>query len=699
MAVLKPKKTTEKKQVNTTWEKWKPRIIAGAIIYLIGLFFIFKYASYQRAYPKKDILSVFKIMIDELPSALFYFPKSPKGAGAFILLFTFVFALAALYMYYKELADFTHAKHGTEDGTAKWMQEADKGLVKWNKHYSSPAGSIEHNGPINTIMTEEIYLSMDTKQTRRNLNTLVIGGSGAGKSRFFVKPNLCEMPLNCSFVCTDPSGELLEETGDMLAGAGFNIKVFNLVEMKESDLYNPLRYVHTDNDVILLVDCILANTTDPNKKGGDDFWEKAQKLMFQALIFFIHNYGEKFHLKKNMNSLMQLMDGIQISENDDTKSKENAGQTQDFFNALEKTGWYFDENGKFHLTPSGGVPVGCESYPPLSEQEAKDSITLKQWHKFMAGAGKTLKSILISAMARLSTLDSSEVAALLNDDTIDLTKIGDEKTALFVIIPQENDSFNFLAAMLYTQLFQAMYYHAERECKGNYVVVDSRGENVKIFEIPHVTARDEDNDINAEEIEIDFADNDKGYIEINNSEDQEEEVDINSNVEKPTINSSSSKKMPGNSENNKSKSSNSDDEICNEVNFQKKIDRTDTEVDEDPGDAVDNVKNKAESYAKYIQHAIKVTKKGSKFLLKVPVIDNEDKPVLDENGKQIEEIIGIYTQQYFAQQKYDAIKAGCSVTRLGLHLPYHVRFLLDEFANSVTRSTPKTVGITDKSVA
>lgn len=674
---LKPKKEAEEKKKNPILNTWGPKLIVGGIIYIIGIFLLCKQFSYQRAYPRKSIVDVFNIMMNELGSAPFYFPKSPRGVGSAILIFTLIFGLVCLWMYYREKADFSHVKHGTEEGTAEWMSISDKGLKKWNKTYSSPAGSEEHDGPINTIMTEEIYLSMDTKQTRRNLNTLVVGGSGAGKSRFFVKPNLCEMPLNCSFVCTDPSGELLAETGSMLSGAGYKIKVFNLVEMDESDLYNPLKYVNTDNDIILLVDCILANTTDPNKKGGDDFWEKAQKLMFQALMFFIHNYGEQFHLKKNMNTLMQLMDGIKVSE--ETQSKENEGRTQEYFNALEKTGWYFDSEGKFHIIPaSGEIPAGVESYAPLTEDEQRDSIALKQWHKFMTGAGKTLKSILISAMARLSTLDSSNVAALLDNDTIDINKIGDEKTALFVIIPQENDSFNFLAAMLYTQLFQAMYFHAERECQGNYIVTDSKGENVKIFEIPHKRANLVDEDLNAEEIEIEFANNEEGYVK--KSDDQkpntdnstEEEIQFDKKSVKPEA---SSKKMPGNSQNNtpvphQAAISKEDADIAESVNFQKENDNQ-SEMVEDPGDEVDNVKKEAEEYAVYIKDNIKCTKKGRYFLLKVP----------SKNPDEEDEIIGTYTQQYFAQERYNAIKAGCKVKRCGLFLPYHVRFLLDEFAN------------------
>ena len=146
-----------------------------------------------------------------------------------------------------------HANPKMTGGTAKWIKD-DQLANKWDKHYSDPPNSIEHDGHKNMVLTQNVFMSMDTRQTRRNNNVLVIGGSGAGKSRFFVKPNLCEMPLNCNFICTDPSGELLGDMGNLLEDAGFKIKVFNLVNMKESDRYNPMNYIHTETDVILLVD-------------------------------------------------------------------------------------------------------------------------------------------------------------------------------------------------------------------------------------------------------------------------------------------------------------------------------------------------------------------------------------------------------------------------------------------------------------
>lgn len=614
--------------------------IMMATVYLIVIFFVLKISSYTNAYPGRDILTILDIFIEDFSTNPLNFPGAFNGSTlTFVLVASFLMFLTGSLFYLKEKAD-KHVKQGTEEGTAEWLQEKDPLLKEWNKQYTDPKNSPNKDGKKNIIQSQEIYLSMDTKQTRRNLNTLVVGGSGSGKSRFLVKPNLCEMPINCNFICTDPSGELLAETGSMLEGAGFKIKVFNLVDMNESDQYNPLKYINCENDVILLVDCILANTTDPHKTGGDDFWEKAQKLMFQSLIYFVWLHGDEFHLEKNLNSIVRLMDGCQISEDDSSNSdKGQAGETATFFASLETLGWYFDENNIFHSGKPAEEKKDLYLYHEPLGDKAKNDISIKQWHKFMTGAGKTLKSVLISAMARLSTLDSDDVSSLLGDDNIELDKLGDEKTALFVIIPQEHESFNFLAAMLYTQLFQAMYYHAERECQGNYVVVDALGENVKTFAISH--------EIKPTEI----------------IEDEEEFV----------VNFTSDGKVKLKDSKNEIVNNNSDDEICNNVAFdQKFVEDKEAEVDESCGDISDKaIEKEATAFVKRAKNTY-CTKKGRKYLIKIPSADGNS-----EN----DDIVGIYSNSKFAQKRLEAIKAGCKVTRCGLYLPYHVRFMLDEFAN------------------
>ena len=652
-----------------------------AILYLFADFLIAKACSYISAYPKKGFSGALNIMMEELATNPFNFPGKMTNAVSMIALFTFFCVLIGMVINLQEKAN-RHVKQGTEEGTSMWMTDADPKLEKWNKTYSDPGGSPQKNGKQNAIMTQDIYLSMNTKQTRRNLNTLVVGGSGAGKSRFFVKPNLCEMPLNCNFICTDPSGELLSETGSMLEGAGYKVKVFNLVDMSESDRYNPLNYINCENDVILLVDCILANTTDPKKTGGDDFWEKAQKLMFQSLIFLVWEHGDEFHLEKNMNTIVTLMDGCKISE-EETSDTNQGGRTAEYFDALQTKGWYFDNDNKFHVgkpEDSGQAPALMEGeafyyHPPLENPEY--DICIKQWIKFMAGAGKTLKSILISAMARLSTLDSPAVADLISEDNIELNKIGDEKTALFVIIPQEHESFNFLAAMLYTQLFQAMYYHAERECQGNYLVKDSNGELVKVFEISHKSVIEYEDD-NAEEEEIEFIGNSSNYNTINNNnsndnqeEEKEEELSENDLTDISNKNKSKKANEKSSEQEEKSNIASEDEKVMAESNFGISIDRKNTEIDESAGDVDDEkVESMANAFCERAKNA-HCTKKGNKFLIKVPGVTPDAE----------EDIVGIYGNADFAAKRLKAIKDGCKVSRCGLHLPYHVRFMLDEFAN------------------
>lgn len=621
----------------------KGPIIMYSIIYFIIVFVICKIDSYILAYPNRNFIEAFNLMMEDFPESPLYFPKAPVTAFSGILIFSLIYLLIIAYIWTKEKSN-KHAKQGTEEGTAHWLTDKDPDLVKWNKHYTDPKDSPNKNGNHNMIITRDIYLSMNTRQTRRNNNVLVIGGSGAGKSRFFVKPNLCQMPLNVNFICTDPSGELLAETGSMLEGAGYKIKVFNLVNMALSDKYNPFKYIKTENDVLMLVDCILANTTDPNKKGGDDFWEKAQKLMFQAFIFFIWLHGKEFHLNNNLTSLIMLMDGCQISEDD---SSQQGGLTASYFNALKTTGWYFDEKGLFH--PGKPQNPQYEYHEPLQE----DDIAIKQYNKFMTGAGKTLKSILISAMARLSVLDSNTITNLLTEDDIELDKLGDEKTALFVIIPQEHDSFNFLAAMLYTQLFQSLYYHAENECQGNYLVLDSAGENVKAFAINH-TPKIEYEEEEAEEIEINFNKN----TESNEEKKQKKGIFA---------------KLLGNlfkSKDSKPKITAAD--CTDPTNFQKLEIDENNEPDENPGDIDDkDVEQEAKDFCDRAKKYVHCTKKGRKYLIKVPGKTKEDDEI----------IVGEYGNKIFAQQKLERIKAGCTIKRCGLSLPYHVRFMLDEFAN------------------
>lgn len=508
----------------------------------------------------------------------------------------------------------------------------------------------------NMILAQDIRLSMNTRQTRRNLNVLVIGGAGSGKSRFFVKPNLCEMPLNTSFVITDPSGELIIETGHMLEAHGYKIKVFNLVNMKQTYHYNPLHYINEENDIILLVDCILQNTTDPNKTGGDDFWEKAQALMLRAFTALIWMHGENLRLPNSLTTFLDLMRGCQVSEEDSTRrqSSNDMCKTDMLFEAVKTQGWYFDDNDQFHL----GKPSNEEFkyYEPTGED-----LATKYYDGFKQGAGKTLKSILISAIARLSTLESDDVQNLFAQDDIELDKLGDEKTALFIIIPQEHDSFNFIAAMMYTQLFQALYYHAENECKGNYLVCDAAGEVTKIFPIPHVHEEFHDVDYTkAQKVDLSR----KGKVSLTSQE----------TVEKASfIHKILGKKKPQDVSVQTQEQAEEEPEVVKGVDSGPIVDDPTTRPDDDPGDPNEQSEAAANEYVKIVKDQIQAFEIEGLYILKIP---DKDGKCDSQNG----EIIGIYSDPEQARQKILRMK-NCTVKRCGLYLPYHVTFMLDEFAN------------------
>ena len=307
-------------------------------------------------------------------------------------------------------------------GSAKWNTD----LKAYNKRYSDPPKSVANDGEKNMILTQDIFLNMDSRQTRRNNNILVVGGSGAGKSRFMVKPNILQ--ANCNFVITDPAGELLETTGKFLEGEGYEVKVFNLVEMNKSDRYNPFAYIRDDVGVLMMINCLIKNTTPVGQSGGDPFWEKSETALLQALVFYLIKYRPKH--QQNFTSVMKLLRAAEIDENNP--------------NAKSKLDKIFDE-----------VAV-----------KDPNSIALKQYLTFKMGAGKTLKSILISTSVRLTVFNMKQIENLTKEDTIDLGAMGEGKKALFVIIPAADSTYNFLVSMMYSQLFETLYFVAETKYTG-----------------------------------------------------------------------------------------------------------------------------------------------------------------------------------------------------------------------------------------
>lgn len=603
-------------------KKWRNYFIFMGVIYIILVYVVVHYVSYYNAYGQ----SITKGITEGSKGFArpFYFPGKLSGSVIFIggisLILLMVFLL-----------EYTRAKiHDgiKHEASARWNDD----LPEFNKTYK------DSEGKRNMCLSKNVFLSMDTRKTRRNCNIIVIGGSGSGKSRFFVKPNLCEMAINTTYICTDPAGELVAETGTMMEANGYKVKVFNLVDIEKSDNYNPLDYLHVETDVILVVDCILNNTTDPNAKGGDAFWEKAQSLLLQAIIFLLWQHGDELHLPKNMDSVVRLISGFQVSEEGDS-SDGDLDESSAYFEAIGKAGWYFDDEGVFHC---GKDPTGKYEY---HEKYGEMDMGYRQYKGFKMGAGKTLKSILISADARLATLKIPTIANLLSHDTLQLDKIGDEKTALYIVIPAENQSFNFIAAMLYTQLFQALYFHAGNECLGSYNIYDSNGCHVKTFFSPQVEESEEEE--STEEVNIDF---NTGIEEV---------TEEDKNAKKPKKKKRKEVEIGKITADGVSEMSIAPDN---------KYIKEDAEAEKVQLSPNEELEKEVEEYIEAAKN-VKLSLIGRKYFIKINYKDNE-------------EIIESCTNKDYAMRRCQAIQKGCTYKRSkSPALPYHCRFMLDEFAN------------------
>ena len=271
----------------------------------------------------------------------------------------------------------------------------------------------------NVILTQTERLTMDSRpknpKTARNKNVLIVGGSGSGKTRFFIKPNL--MQLHSSYVVTDPKGQLVLETGRLLERAGYKISVLNTINFKKSMHYNPFAYIHSEKDILKLVTCLIANTTGNGQK-GDEFWTNAEKLLYMALIGYIHY--EAPEEEQNFGTMLEMLNSMEVREDD-----------EEFKN-----------------------PVDCL----FDELKAKDPehFAVRQYAKYKLAAGKTAKSILVSCGARLAPFDIAELREVTSRDELALDTLGDRKTALFLIMSDTDNTFNFLISMVYTQLFNLL---------------------------------------------------------------------------------------------------------------------------------------------------------------------------------------------------------------------------------------------------
>lgn len=308
-----------------------------------------------------------------------------------------------------------------------YRKQEEHGSAKWGNCKAVNKKYMQYPESQNKILTQNVKLGLDGKKHRRNLNVMVVGGSGAGKTRFYCKPNILQ--CNTSFIALDPKGELLRDTGNLLKKKGYKVKVLDLVNMGKSDCYNPFKYLETENDVQRLITNIFKATTPKGSQSQDPFWDNAASMLLSALIYLLRD--EAIEEEQNFGMVMELLMAGNVDE-DDTNYKSPLDR---LFLQLEKVNPYH--------------------------------IAVRYYNQYHSGAAKTLKSIQITLAARLEKFNLDSLVSLTRKDELDLAMIGQEKTALFAIIPDNDTSFNFLVSILYTQLFQQLFYIADYKYGGS----------------------------------------------------------------------------------------------------------------------------------------------------------------------------------------------------------------------------------------
>lgn len=317
----------------------------------------------------------------------------------------------AVTLYY---SDHENRRPGEEYGSAKWGSAREL-----NKQYADPNGK-------NVILTKRVSIGLDGYKHRRNLNILVVGGSGSGKTRFFCKPGI--MSVNCSYLIVDPKGEMLRSTGYLLKDDGYDIKVFDLIHPRQSDGYNPFTYIRDDPDVLKLMDNLVKNTTPPKGASNDPFWEKAEIALDSALMLYL--LYEAPAEEQNFEMLMFMLECARVMEEDE--------QYQSPLDLLFQT----------------------------LEERDPSHIAVREYKVYKQAAGKTAKSILVTASVRLAAFIFPQYAAMMQTDEMDFASMGERKRAIFCVIPVNDGSMNYLVSMLLTQCFQQLYLRADERYNG-----------------------------------------------------------------------------------------------------------------------------------------------------------------------------------------------------------------------------------------
>lgn len=361
--------------------------------------------------PGCDLFDLLERLVRQLtaPHALQWTQQTPR----FLLLFTTLYGLGAVAF----TSTRKNRRPGAEHGSARWGNVREAARRYRDKRRPGQ----------NIILTRHFQMSMDGHRHKRNANVLVIGGSGAGKSRSYAIPNALACG-DCSLVICDPKSEILRKTGGALLANGFEVRVFDLLNPDTSFCYNPLAYVRDDKDVLRLIETLIQATTPPGSQSSDPFWTKSETALLQALVLYLVHEAPVY--EQNLGMVMEMLAAAEVREEDET-----------FASPLDIL------------------------FERLAMREP-DSIAVKQYHVFKMGAGKTVKSILISVGVRLAAFNLPQIARLTCMDELHLDELGEKKVALFCCIPDSDRSLNYLVGMLYGQLIQTLYYVADRKYKG-----------------------------------------------------------------------------------------------------------------------------------------------------------------------------------------------------------------------------------------
>ena len=391
----------------------KARFVKQNIPYLAFFYVGNIFSHHVRSYTGGDVIDRIFQGILELNTMSFI-----PSVHLMDILIGIVVAAIIKFIIYTKGKNAKKFRQGKEYGSARWGNKKDIEPYMDEKFQN------------NILLTQTERLTMNGRPSNpkyaRNKNVLVIGGSGSGKTRFFVKPNL--MQMHSSYCVTDPKGTIVLECGKMLEDNGYEIKILNTINFKKSMKYNPFAYLRSEKDILKLVQTIIANTKGEGEKAGEDFWVKAEKLYYTALIGYI--FYEAPREEKNFATLLDMIDSSEVREDDET-----------YMNPIDRL------------------------FEALEKKESTH-FAVKQYKKYKLAAGKTAKSILISCGARLAPFDIQELRDLMKEDELELDTLGDRKTALFVIISDTDDTFNFVVSIMYSQLFNLLCDKADDEYGG-----------------------------------------------------------------------------------------------------------------------------------------------------------------------------------------------------------------------------------------